>query len=635
MNLRNLLSPYIFWAVLGLSCRAIADEEAWLVAPQTAPELAEGDGLAREQLAALVERKQSPEFRKAYRVEFPRRSSGVGDKYRLLIYGKYIFAPSAATLEIHVAGGKATAELIDHQGIATGELDWQQVDGLTRQLAYAFQAKEEPREDDFGLRAMRGAGSASHVSAFVAEIIQTAEERPLHLRTASWQLLARDVDNITNGVQGFVHAQFCETLLKSARERLQRLEAKDVGPQVVAKLRKVSADARAGKYRDTEQFPVTRYERADLAAVEALLLSHLAIEGRIAEALPELVRLGDRESVAKLQIVTAEEPLPRLRAALNDESLSFWAQKYALRMKRPEFCELLVERLESLPPEHARYLAPELAGQPLTVDHLARIVALYQAAPEGAFQAELAGLLLRQTGEDRYFDALLKIAVQPPPAADDDYRHPRSIAASAIFDFSTRTGRCRKEAHDLLLSRLSDSPSADYNSALVRRLGKLGSREDIPRLETLAEVSSGYQALAAIEALTDLDPPTAVRKARQRIAAFADRGGAINEYSWNVSAYFTLLFWQNDRAAIEPLRRARSTRSADELEQWNGQYDPAALIEYLEATDAHQRARLALKVVKLYHVRAAWQRDVGRRLVEAGANREDCQALLDAQEPKN
>jgi hypothetical protein len=110
---------------------------AWVERPKAIGKPTAQDEAARKALLEVLEEKQDPEFRRDYRIAVPDHGTGLPRDYNVLVYGKYLDT-SARRLELKVRGDKVSAELATEREIRRGELTGDIVDGMLRQLVYAY-----------------------------------------------------------------------------------------------------------------------------------------------------------------------------------------------------------------------------------------------------------------------------------------------------------------------------------------------------------------------------------------------------------------------------------------------------------------------------------------------------------------
>ncbi len=607
----------------------VGNHNPWRVRPQTDKPPSPADQAARKALLELIGRKQTPRFRDRAKIEVPEHASGVPEAYEITLYGKYIDPRTAARLHIRVTGKQAFAELVDDSGIARGELPFEQVDLLTRQLACAFQSRVKVRRN--GRSSML---SGSHAPYFTIELFAKDDSSALHLQTKPWQTIFNVIDLHSYDLRSFMHSRFCEGLLYLARSELTVLTADEQRAQIAKELKRIPAEPPPGT--DQDPWAAEIYSRKDRAAVEIVLFTHLAVQQVVPDVLDDLRRLKAEEAIARWQIVTAADWPAQLakRLATEEEDGVWpdWALDFATKSPRPEMTPHLIELVVSGPLDFAVMIAWRLKDVELPAMHLDHIEKAFRDAPPGERKVTLATLLLEQTKDDRYYDYLLTLT-RPLAEAKDQELGRRAV--DALLTYSGRTGKRREDAYALLKELLKEKPvspadSYDWNhQELIEHLGRLGTRADVPMLEELAACKSRYAASAAIDAMARLDPELAVRKARERIAAFATLDDH-NAYLWNVAYSFDLLFWQNDRAAVPVLKRVREMLPTRDWEDIRGIDETQLLINYLEADTIDARVEAALQFVKASPVDPDWQRDVGLALVAAGADRARCRPLLEA-----
>ena len=207
----------------------------WLVPPQTDKPPSPADQAARKALLELIERKQTPRFRDRAKIEVPGHASGVPDAYEITLYGKYVdWADTASRLHIRVTGKQAVAELVDDSGIARGELPFEPVDRLARQLAYAFQSRVKLRVLDFPRL-----GGAPHHPRYTIELFAKSDATSLHLQTESWPALNSVIDLPFDDLRNFMHNRFCAALLHLARSELTLLSIDEQRAQIAKELKRI------------------------------------------------------------------------------------------------------------------------------------------------------------------------------------------------------------------------------------------------------------------------------------------------------------------------------------------------------------------------------------------------------------
>lgn len=593
-----------------LGDRADDDEaKVWITAPDANAKPSEGDIAARKTLLDLIDRKQSPAFREHYRVIVP-EASGLPSDYTILLYCKYVNWPdSARRVEVNVRAGKAMAQSVTDEGVFAGELPFAEVDELARQLALSFQSTLKTRNKDSSF--IHHLGHGAHIPDVTIEIKSGNPRRPMHLKTDAWEpVYGRAIDEFSRDVRGFMHSRFHNALLTMAVDNLRPLAGDEQNRLIIAGLKKLPVD---------EAKEPWDYSREDLAAVEALLYSHLAVESALASALPELKRLRLDSQAKKLSLVTSSDPAADLATVIvkAERDLYDWALDHV--QGKPQYAPMLVDSLAKVPPDRRNHLLEALNGQPLTVSQRTAIESLFTAEEDPFVKVSFGEFLLKLTGEDRYFDFLLKYAQQHEDASF------RGRATTAVLNLARPKGKQRGDAYALLQSRLKTA-EPEALPYLVPALGRLGTRADLPQLEAWADDESGFLSSQAIDALAEIDPRRAVAKVRAKLAAYLAKPTDTTVYSWTVSTHYDLLFWQNERGAVADLKRARRLLPEGDLEY----FDPQPLIDYLEAPDPASRLKAAQAYVKRHRVEPAWLADVGRELLAAGADPEQCKMLMES-----
>ena len=105
------------------------------------------DAAARSELQRLIDTLQDERFRRVVKLEVPERPTGLPASYDIHVYGTY--TDRAQRIELHVRDEKATAEFASTHRYArrTGELLFERVDQLTRELLYGAMTRHVDRAD--------------------------------------------------------------------------------------------------------------------------------------------------------------------------------------------------------------------------------------------------------------------------------------------------------------------------------------------------------------------------------------------------------------------------------------------------------------------------------------------------------
>ena len=643
----------------GQFCYAQSDEadSAWVVAPRREGPPTAKDRRARAAFLKLVEKSQDEEYRKSFVVVVPERPTGLGEDYDVLLYGRFIDW-YGARVDVAVRAGKVTAEMVTKKGIFRGQLPAEPVDALVRQLIYAYLSEEKERDPDV-FHAIGGA-YATHTADEAFIIVSRSETQPLHLRTEPAQLLADEIGLSTRGLHGFAETRLARLLHAMAREKLAAIGKGQQAREVIARLKKLDPAPIKANYGD-ELLALDHYSRDDLVSVEAMLYSHLAVELRLKDALPELRRLQMIEQLAKLGIATADDPTALLREAITDEEgrLHRWAIDFAVDPPRPAHVQMLVDVLPQLESGfYVQEILERLEKLKLTSQQQSAIVSLFTESQDLYIRVVAADFLLGKYGDDRSYEFLHKLASESRPREDYELGDPVREALSSVLWYSAETGKRRGDSASLARAWLSQIPltwRADGPPlrTLVACLGRLGTRDDLPLLEKFGDHSDSSLVVDAVEAVARIDGDAGLRHARRRIERFvADKEGSAS-FRWDVWPYFALIFGRRDVAAVEPLEKAltkleagktaRATAITDPDELNWGMYrgsppgsdwigETSLLLAYLRADEIENRVAAALAYAKDRKIEPRILRNVAKQLIAEGADPKNCRPLLDKAE---
>ena len=328
---------------------------------------------------------------------------------------------------------------------------------------------------------------------------------------------------------------------------------------------------------------------------------------------PNCGRLKLDEAAARLEVVTAADPIERLQGLLAGESWALfrWGLEFAAHLPAARQRELLLDSLNRRKNgfevgdvlDRLRLLEP-------SEDEWDTVRKLYLETKDLRTKIAAAGFLLARRGEDEYYDYLRREAMQPEDKKDDIYA-PQRAALQGILRFSSTDGRKREPSAVLvrtLLARIPFESHADFSGmrVLVSALGELGSPADVPLVAEYCEHQDASMVVTAVEALSRLKPDLALEKAkaqiRKYVAAQEIRGG----FGWHVEPYLNLIFWQDDRSAAELLQHAYDKPRPGSRYVEAGVLDTPRLLAYLRAVDSEKRTRAALDFAKSRRIDAAW-----------------------------
>jgi hypothetical protein len=212
----------------------------------------------------------------------------------------------------------------------------------------------------------------------------------------------------------------------------------------------------------------------------------------------------------------------------------------------------------------------------------------------------------------------------------------------AVLQFSSELGHKRAESAAMirsLLERIPMDAHADYSGmrTLVSNLGLLGEPNDLELLTRYCEHDDASMVVTAIYAVARIKPELALEKARGRIRNYLEGMGRNVSFGWYVMPYFDLIFWQEDKSAIEILERALEKKLKDEPDRTDWVAEARLLLDYLRAAGVEERTECAIRYAGRGYFGESWLRgqgaerwlqDVGKRLVREGADPNRCQPLL-------
>lgn len=656
-----VLSVLALFALSGHLCRAQSDDtpSPWVVAPRREGPLTAKDRRARDAFLKLIDGSQDEEYRKEFEIVVPDRPTGLGDDYDVLLYGRYLNW-YGTRIEIVVRGDKVTGEMVSKEGIFRGELTAREFDVLVRQLAYAYQSeeRERTRPDDESIWIFSHS-FATHTPEQGIVVVSRSSSDPFHLRTDPKQLIASRISTSYRGVRGFAETGLARAFEKLARDQFRALDRDHQASEVLVRLKKIDPVPVRAKYGD-ELLTLDDYSRDDLAAVEAMLYSHLAVELRLKDALPELRRLKLTEPLELLTIATADDPTPLLEDAIINKQRHFrWALEFAVNPPKPVQIQMLVRVMPQLKSAfYVEEILQRLEKLELTSEQQSAIIGLFADSKDLHTRVVTADFLLKKYGDDRYYDFLHKLAADSRPQEEYELGDPVRHALSSVLAYSVESGRRRGDSAALARTWLAQIPAtwqADGPPlrSLLECLGRLGTREDLPLLEKFCEHEDSSLIVEAVEAVAGIDIHAGLRHVRTRIERFvADQGGSTS-FRWDVWPYFGFILMRSDTAAIAPLEKAlaklesgnasRPTPITDPNKLNLGMYQGAPpgsdwmgetrlLLAYLRADTIENRVAAALAFARDRKIEPTVLREVARQLSANGADPEKCRPLLDQAE---
>lgn len=593
-------------------------EAAWLVKPATVSELPPADRKAREAFVKLIETRQAAEFRKTQVVKVLNQASGVPENYDVLLYREEpTWAGAGARFKVEVRAGQANVELISDAGIFRAQQPAEEIDTLTRQLAYAFQTSVSEREDLDLLGSVRSSMFATHTAKEVIQIQSREAKRPLHLQTPAWQPLASNVDSSTHGVPGFAHARLQREFWRIISEEGALLAPEAENQEILQRLKEIRLETTIGV----------------LPRLEARIYGTLAAHRGLAAALPDLRRLELKDQLEKLEVISAVNPADKIKQLLRNER-GFWVIDYAADPQHPERLAWIVEPLsKQLNSSNAHYIVRKITGRPLTPEQVTIVDKYFRELDDPLYKVDVAKLLLLATHKAEYFDYLQNLIRDTPRTAKTNSHDSRYDAAISLFKYAATTGKRREECHALLKSLLAELPADNNKNAYpyfgyADFIGPLGGREELPLLRELAQGNERLIAGMAIEGIADFDPKLATEFVHLRLERYLAGVTDSLHYSHEVSSYFTHILWQRDRAAIPLLQKAWASLDQNDLPAWGEQYNPQPVIDILNAQTVEQRTELTLKHFRRRHGDEKVLRAIGEQLIAEGADREKCKPLF-------
>jgi hypothetical protein len=646
-----------FASVSPLLC---ADDDSaieWIRTPLSTDAMTARDASARAELRRLIDKLQDESFRRDITLDIPERATGLPASYDLHVYGTY--TDRAQRIEIHVRDGKATTEFGSTHRFArrTGELPFDRVDQLTRELLYGAmtrhvrRAEAGPGELTYSIASRTATYYASHALYFRIDIKSCDPERPLRLMTEARQTANSAIDLHDSGVRGFIHAHFCNELLKIVFQHLEEVPpANESAAEAMRRLNALADRVKnmdkvaAARVRADETAEVTVVERdafdeddVERTIVEARVLGQQAVSLRCKDAADVLEELGQKSLARALRLATANDGGVSLRKALIDEDWDVFAEALDLASEKLDAAAIqnLVEVLPHLADSYRMAATLQtLESSELTPEQIAAIRVFHRDAPDERARVAAARLLLFKTDDNEIFDQFGRTALEPVKLDGSDIDSPVFTAGYAVVVYAIAKGTRREAAADLvrkLLDRIPTDAHPNYSGRdwLSRSLGQLGDRSDLPRLEMLAASPDLSVNVEAIRGLSYLDGRRAMELARSQMQWYLE-GRSNSSYGWSVQPYFSLIFWQRDVQSVPLLERALARyRQAPEVAE-EPHPDIEALFDYLRAERVEDRVSAALRFVKYHWVeRREWCADVGRRLVEEGADRDSCRLLFD------
>jgi hypothetical protein len=599
-----------FLLALGLSTATVLsaeDASPWVVPPKLGREIPAADVAARKELLALIERKQDDKFRKRYRLIVPEQATGLSGNYEIAIYS--ISGTSyAASKKVIVASERAIAEQVTREGVRRGELPREEVDRLARLVVLAYATRKERRASDRGSNLIF---NSHHVPDSTFEVVGRSADLPFHFRTKAepWyvQNIAHDADNALT-----------EFILSRVNDRMWTLCSELLKPLS-------DEEERAFVLKQLQGLPAGKFEGNGRRDVDRILYSQLAVKHRLADALPEFKRLEFDEPLKQLEVVTAADPLPLLGQMLAADRETRWtdlqwAKCYILSSDDPKLRSLLWPKVFSLFELDYDRLANDLLSIKLTPEELKVFERHFDEAQKPADKIFIAEVLLNQIKANRYFDYLFD---QAKDLRSDDQK----TAAHAIFAFAGENRLKLKEAR-LLLAAAWEEADDKETERLLPVFGWIGTREDLPKLTPYLHHESAYTVSLAIEAMADIDPAVAIEAAHGRVQKYLEGSELSGRlYSWNVSEYFNLYFWQRDQACLPLIERAGATIDPDEMEWGGWKQSQKLLTQYLKATTLDDRVKAAL-AFEPYLYKRHWKKDIGRQLLAEGAHAKQLEPLL-------
>ena len=621
------------------------------------------DSRARKSLINLIQQKQDGHFRKHYKVVVPEKPTGLPDDYDILIYYGYTSREGIhiRRMEVNVRGNRATGEMVTAAGIRRGPLDVGYIDELARQLTYARQAevteiaRTDESDDSSGPFYHRG-------SLQPMELISRDPKKPFHLMAELWFPREETIRHRAGGVVSFTEGRLSSGVESVLREKLELLPRTDeLGREVVSRLGRIktpekTARAKVEKPKNEKQLsslqphpdkalphdrrPLDSVYRHDLASIEAKLYSHLAIDWRLEEALPELRRLGLGNAAIRLSIATSDDPTELLKTGLmhEDWGLFRWSLAFTVFLSPQKRAEVFVDSLPGVKDEfRASDVLKYLSLSPLSMAQEVKVEEFFEQSEGVRSKIAAAGLLLEKTDEDKYYEFLTKAAGKWEKTDVLDVYDPARGAIEALVSYSSIDGKKRKETAALirtLLGRISMDAHADFSGMrlLVANLPSVGEEKDVELLTKYCKHSDASMVMTALGAIEEISPKTALKKARRQIDKYLDdeyrtSDGRVS-FDWYVLPYFDLIFWQNDKSAIEPLKRSLEIYRKRQPDRTDWIEETQVLLNYLQAERVEQRVKYALQYATLRYVDDEKLKQVGERLVAEGADEKLCKPLL-------
>lgn len=628
----------------------------WLAAPPLVKEVTATDRAARDAVVRLIAEQQKKESVDLWDLEVPERASGLPANYDLIFHrGSGCWTREEARLDIRIRGDEAQIELVDLEGIHRAIQPAKELDGLARQLAYAFHAKLRPgNTKSYGFSFSIGPASID------IEIVSRDERAPFHLQPEHLRPYENAGGKPTENIRGLVYQHVLAKAFPLAEREGKRLEPKAEADEILRRLKELPQlnEAAAKKYSDLQRHQ---------CSIEREVFGELAVKRGLAAAMPELKRLSLSENQRQLAITSNADPKPLIQQAVvgADAQQAHWAETFALDDQHPERLQWLIEVLPKLKkdkPDSTRgeWIGFQLGRRQLSPQQIEQLAAQFETTKHVRMKLGLAQALLPHTHEKKYFEHLVSLVRTLPPPKDPHSRDPRRTAADFVFRYVIETGKYRDEAYALLKKLLEepremDAPDAFEIRDLVETLGQLGSAKNLPYLKKLAERDSVYLSSTAIAAMINIAPPAGLIELHRRLDKLTASKVNQHDYSHLIYSNFELMIFERDVEVIPYLKKAwadlnkkpppqpAKKQSADvwefesvELpERVSEGYNPRYVIAFLEAKDGPSRAEAAIAHFgdRAYlHDRRKMQRLVDQLIAE-GADPNRCQLLL-AEEPR-
>lgn len=536
----------------------------------------------RSTVLRRIEAVRTPEHRRLYRIDVPRRPR-LPAQYEIVLHANYIDrVPGSRAIRISRTARGAHGELIDIDGIHAGPLDAAEVDALALTVFFFASATQQLNNPVLGLGG--SGGYASHMPRRAIEL----RSRSLNASTEYAQPLTIELDE-HDDVADFAHAELVERLESYARTHLTA-HRRTMTPGVATELRQRLVAT------PMDRSPLDDYRRQDRETVVARLLAHHLAQTQDRSLLPLFRSRGLLDQARSLDLRST--PTERRTAVLIRALCAADYEEYAPALR---FVGELGERgraavreaLHCVRDPQATMNIIGLLHQPSMRrrDYL-RLRALMLSNRGEVQRVAAASRLLSSRSRGRALELLVAVAWRPVSEAMPDAQS-RAITALGIDEQRRGSPRAHGERLARLLSTIPLSAHATYSGLtfLVGQLGHFEPARHHAQLVRLLSHSDASLIVRVIETLAEVDQPRALAEIRARVRMYAEGREQSAGYTWEVRPYVPLLIRWRSAEALPELRAVIPRMTTHDVDH---RFVPEhrALIRYLAATAADRDAAL-------------------------------------------